>query len=183
MADYYTKAFLLETEKSVVTDDSQTSDSERSQANGLQRGELRFGEKALIIKDDFRTVTSDLSDDLCFTLAGDPMNRGKLGSIIAPIKTYKPTKMEIWVFRDYASILPHSLFNSDSEDGDLPRATDVDEVVSRPDTDSDNKGSHFMSKLASGSSQANHNVAPQRYRNSMMGDSMPLRGRKSSNIG
>ena len=78
------------------------------------------------------------------------MNRGKVGSIIAPIKTYKPKKMEIWVFRDYATIMPHSLFNSvqtDSEEGDLPRATDVDEVISRNDTDSDNKGSHFISKL------------------------------------
>ena len=101
-------------------------------------------------------MTSDLSDELGFTLTGHPMNRGKVGSIIAPIKTYKPKKMEIWVFRDYATIMPHSLFNSvqtDSEEGDLPRATDVDEVISRNDTDSDNKGSHFIAKLGQNSNR------------------------------
>ena len=79
------------------------------------------------------------------------MHRGKVRSIIAPIKTYKPKKMEIWVFRDYATIMPHSLFNSvrtaSEDDDDLPRATDVDEVNSRQDTDNDNKTSPFMTKL------------------------------------
>lgn len=43
MSDYYTKAFLVDMEKSVVTDDSQSSDSERSQQINEVRGELRFG--------------------------------------------------------------------------------------------------------------------------------------------
>ena len=180
MVDYYTKAFLIDTEKSVVTDDSKSTDSDMDEQSLQTAGELRFGEKALIIKDDFKTVTSDLSDELGFTLNGDPMHRGKVRSIIAPIKTYKPKKMEIWVFREYATIMPHSIMNTtldgaDDEDGDYPRASDVDEDMSRPgDTDSDNKSSPFISKLAGQHGGLHHS--------NTMGDSMPLRGKRGSAI-
>ena len=83
-------------------------------------------------------MTSDLSDELSFTLNGDPMHRGKVRSLIQPIKTYKPKKMELWVFQDYSQIMPHSLGTSlqtDSEEEvmsdhpNFPRASDVDESM------------------------------------------------------
>ena len=96
-------------------------------------GVFKFGENALVIKDDFKTVTSDLSNELSFTLNGDPMHRGKVRSIIAPIKTYKPKKMEIWVFPDYATIMPHSIINTSLQtDDDITNpdnASDVDESI------------------------------------------------------
>ena len=73
-------------------------------------------------------MTSDLTDELGFTLNGDPIHRGKVRSIIAPIKTYKPKKMELWVFRDYAHIMPHSIINTslqtDPEDGEKSGSSD-----------------------------------------------------------
>jgi len=57
-------------------------------------------------------VTSDLADELCFTLDGDPMHKGKVRSLIEPIKTYKPKKMEIWVFRDYHTVMRRESFSS-----------------------------------------------------------------------
>lgn len=100
------------------------------------------------------------------------MHRGKVGSLISPIKTYKPRKMEIWVFRDYATIMPNSLLSSvidGQNDGEIPGANEVD-GASRLGTESENKAP-FIQKIG------NHKNA------NTMGESMPLRGKNSSNIG
>ena len=67
---------------------------------------------ALVVKDDFKTVTSDLSDELCFTLDGDPTHRGKVRNLIEPIRTYRPKKIEIWVFKDYHTVMRRASFSS-----------------------------------------------------------------------
>ena len=98
---------------------------------------LKFGSSAMIIKDDFKVVTSDLSDELSFALNGDPMNRGKVRSLIEPIKTYRPKKMEIWVFKGYHEIMHEASFSSleqaELEDGlgdKLPLDSDNDQMPS-----------------------------------------------------
>ena len=70
-------------------------------------------------------MTSDLTHELGFALCGDPIHRSKVGSLIAPIKTYQPKKMEIWVFREYAHIMPHSIINTSLQTD--PDAVDDDE--------------------------------------------------------
>ena len=74
---------------------------------------MNFGTTALVIKDDFKVVQSDLTDELSFTLDGDPMHRGKVRNLIEPIKTYRPKRMEIWVFRDYHTVMRRASFSSD----------------------------------------------------------------------
>lgn len=64
-------------------------------------------------------MTSDLCDELCFTLDGDPMHRGKVRNLIEPIKTYRPKKMEIWVFRDYNTVMRRASFSSNEMPDDL----------------------------------------------------------------
>lgn len=63
-------------------------------------------------------MTSDLSSELFFTLSGDAKHRGKVDSLISPIKVYKPKKMELWVFREYSQIqraLETSLYSEMSQ--------------------------------------------------------------------
>lgn len=52
---------------------------------------------------------------MCFTLDGDPMHRGKVRNLIEPIKTYRPKKMEIWVFRDYHTVMRRNSFSSNDD--------------------------------------------------------------------
>ena len=78
-------------------------------------------------------MTSDLVDELSFTLNGDPIHRGKVRSLIPPKRKYKPKKVELWVFKDYAWIMPHSFITSNSmsydDDKDIEKASDFDESV------------------------------------------------------
>ena len=41
-------------------------------------------------KEDFKVVTSDLANEQSYALNGDPKHRGKVRSLIEPLKTYKP---------------------------------------------------------------------------------------------
>ena len=127
-SDYYTKAFLVESSFHDDSVDSGDSGSEKSEPKSQVVGTLKFGTSALIIKDDFRRVTSDLSSEVSFTLNGDPVHRGKVRNLIEPIRTYRPTKMEIWVFRNYSDIIHEASFSSLSgaeleENSPLPSVT------------------------------------------------------------
>lgn len=107
---YYTRAFPDEDDND--TTNNYNSNGDTRSLKSKRGAQLKFGQNALIIKDDFKTVSSDLTDELCFTLNGDPMLRGKVRSLIEPIKTYKPRKMEIWNFREYHTVMRKASFSS-----------------------------------------------------------------------
>ncbi len=99
--EYYTKADLKKVGGSDRGSESENSSSEEeSEREQQMEGILRFGMSALTIKDDFKVVTSDLANEQSFALNGDPKYRGKVRSLIEPLKTYKPKKMELWIFKD-----------------------------------------------------------------------------------
>ena len=56
-----------------------------------------------------------------------------------PIRTYKPKKMEIWVFSDYSTIMPHSIINTSLQTEshlddmtDRIRTSDIDDRSEEP---------------------------------------------------
>jgi hypothetical protein len=71
-------------------------DGEGRQCTGKN---LMFGNNALVIQPDFKTVTSDMSNSYFYALNGEITMRDYAPrSIIPSQKVFKPSKVELWVF-------------------------------------------------------------------------------------
>ena len=68
------------------------------------KAKLKFGNRALVITEEFCTIKSDLKNERAFALMGKMKHRDKVPSIIPNTKKYNTKKMEIWIFKDYGGL-------------------------------------------------------------------------------
>jgi len=101
---------------------------------------LNFGDSELRIRDDFKTVKSDFSSSYLFALNGEIFLRDKVRSIIPHLKSFNPTKMEIWVFDQAPSIFGTKNRNNEEDsayDSEIMHYNDEDELFENISKDND----------------------------------------------
>jgi hypothetical protein len=52
------------------------------------------------IKEGFKSVRSDFTNAYCYAMNGEMAQRDKVRSIIPHMKSFRPSQMEIWYFKD-----------------------------------------------------------------------------------
>lgn len=76
--------------------------------------QIHFGSKELVIKSDFRTLTSDLTNSYYFALYGDLTLRDRVSSILPGSQVIRPSAVEVWMLKGPANIFG---FNRNSSHG------------------------------------------------------------------
>jgi hypothetical protein len=78
--------------------------------------QINFGPKELVMSNDLRTLSSDLSNSYFYTLYGATDLRDRVNSIVPGLNTLKPTMLEIWIFQEPPNIFFNNR-NNESSDG------------------------------------------------------------------
>lgn len=64
----------------------------------LNKDEIKFGDKDLVIHNDFKAVTSEISGE--YFVFGSHLLQNKLDSIILDRKQFEPNQVEVWAFNE-----------------------------------------------------------------------------------